>query len=174
MSRLFTSASAGDCETPLRHYRGAPSKEQPYRLLHITPVASVRFNALPHQPTERVPSHRNARPNGPEHPTSTVIKEALSQQGKWPGPDYCLHIWYYSFHTWRKSYYIDDQEEEMVAAFNTNWVFYDIISQQLWNAYIFSHAESKLLQIIWFQKTFSTKYLVRKKKCRPRCWLVFS
>lgn len=71
LGRLFTSTSVGHCEKPLRHRRGAQSKEQPYRLVLITAVASVRFKAIPHQPTEKVPSHRDARPNGPEHPTSS-------------------------------------------------------------------------------------------------------
>lgn len=61
MGGLFTSRSAGHCEKPLKHHRGAQSKEQPYRQLLITAVASVRFKAILISPQK---SSRHTEANG--------------------------------------------------------------------------------------------------------------
>lgn len=61
MGGLFTSTSAGHCEKPLKHRREAQSKEQPYRQLLITAVASVRFKAILISPQK---SSRHTEANG--------------------------------------------------------------------------------------------------------------
>lgn len=67
---------------------------------------------------------------------------------------------------------IDAQEGEMVAAFNTNWLFCCIISQQLWNGSFSAMQCWNFFKSFGF-KTFSSKYSGCKKKCRCRCWPVF-